>query len=393
MPLPQVLPALTFHVMQDAGTLAEHLFQLFARRWPTVRGPIARQRLPWEIFAELMRRALRPARGPAPAPRGILAGLAAGGPRWDAIQSDQHAADPATLDESADPARAGGVREDDDRGAARSRPAQSAGRGDRAAAANRNGRWRTGCWRSFPARLVARRPLVWGRGVCGPRARRVRAGGQSLPAARLPVDQTAADQTAPRWQSAHPSGGPSGAGGPAASGSGWRCGRFASGWAGPGGARTSCGCGRAWSTWRPRRPWNSRAATPAAGTTNCTPGSEADAAQERRVAEPHRGDRGPRNRRLVLASAVLATERVRAATGAVPVLRVSSQVLQRRARHVALLWAIRRPEDRSAETSRGAARIRPHAPRASRPRGGHAVVPALCASGETLAAAHASAIR
>src|SRR5437899_12821826 len=60
VPLTEVLPALTFHVMQDAGTVAEHLFQLF-------RGPLAdsswsdrRLRLPWEIFAELMRRALRP---------------------------------------------------------------------------------------------------------------------------------------------------------------------------------------------------------------------------------------------------------------------------------------------------------------------------------------------
>jgi hypothetical protein len=56
----QLLPALTFHVMQDAGTVADHLFQL-------VREPLAdsswsdrRLRLPWEIFAELMRRALRP---------------------------------------------------------------------------------------------------------------------------------------------------------------------------------------------------------------------------------------------------------------------------------------------------------------------------------------------
>ena len=60
VPLTQLLPALTFHVMQDAGTLAEHLFQLF-------RDPLAdsswsdrRLRLPWEIFAELMRRVLRP---------------------------------------------------------------------------------------------------------------------------------------------------------------------------------------------------------------------------------------------------------------------------------------------------------------------------------------------
>jgi Transposase DDE domain len=60
VPVTQLLPALTFHVMQDAGTLADHLFQLF-------RAPLAdsswsdrRLRLPWEIFAELMRRALRP---------------------------------------------------------------------------------------------------------------------------------------------------------------------------------------------------------------------------------------------------------------------------------------------------------------------------------------------
>ena len=60
VPVAQLLPALTFHVMQDAGTLAEHLFQVF-------RAPLAdsswsdrRLRLPWEIFADLMRRALRP---------------------------------------------------------------------------------------------------------------------------------------------------------------------------------------------------------------------------------------------------------------------------------------------------------------------------------------------
>lgn len=29
VPLTQLLPALTWHVMQDTGTLAEHLFQLF----------------------------------------------------------------------------------------------------------------------------------------------------------------------------------------------------------------------------------------------------------------------------------------------------------------------------------------------------------------------------
>jgi len=60
VPLTQVLPALTFHVMQDAGTLAEHLFQLFRTPLADSSWSDRRLRLPWEIFAELMRRALRP---------------------------------------------------------------------------------------------------------------------------------------------------------------------------------------------------------------------------------------------------------------------------------------------------------------------------------------------
>jgi hypothetical protein len=60
VPLTQVLPTLTFHVMQDAGTLAEHLFQLFRTPLADSSWSDRRQRLPWEIFAELMRRALRP---------------------------------------------------------------------------------------------------------------------------------------------------------------------------------------------------------------------------------------------------------------------------------------------------------------------------------------------
>lgn len=60
VPLTQVLPALTFHVMQDAGTLAEHLFQLFRTPLADSSWSDRRQRLPWEIFAELMRCALRP---------------------------------------------------------------------------------------------------------------------------------------------------------------------------------------------------------------------------------------------------------------------------------------------------------------------------------------------
>ena len=60
VPLTQVLPTLTFHVLQDAGTLAEHLFQLFRTPLANSSWSDRRQRLPWEIFAELMRRALRP---------------------------------------------------------------------------------------------------------------------------------------------------------------------------------------------------------------------------------------------------------------------------------------------------------------------------------------------
>ncbi|MBI4486291.1 MAG: IS4 family transposase [Acidobacteria bacterium] len=60
VPLTQVLPTLTFHVMHDTGTLAEHLFQLFRLPRADSSWSDRRQRLPWEIFAELMRRALRP---------------------------------------------------------------------------------------------------------------------------------------------------------------------------------------------------------------------------------------------------------------------------------------------------------------------------------------------
>ena len=58
--LTQLLPALTFHVMEESGTLADHLFQLFREPLADSSWSDRRLRLPWEIFAELMRRALRP---------------------------------------------------------------------------------------------------------------------------------------------------------------------------------------------------------------------------------------------------------------------------------------------------------------------------------------------
>src|SRR3989454_9384860 len=60
VPLNQLLPTLTFHVMQEAGTLADHLFQLFRQPLADSSWSDRRLRLPWEIFADLMRRALRP---------------------------------------------------------------------------------------------------------------------------------------------------------------------------------------------------------------------------------------------------------------------------------------------------------------------------------------------
>src|SRR5437667_11596048 len=60
VPLTQLLAALTWHAMQDTVTLAEHLFQLFREPLADSSWSDRRLRLPWEIFAELMRRALRP---------------------------------------------------------------------------------------------------------------------------------------------------------------------------------------------------------------------------------------------------------------------------------------------------------------------------------------------
>jgi DDE family transposase len=60
VPLSDLLPALTFHVMSGAGSLAEHFFQLFGESLADSSWADRRARLPWEIFADLMRRALRP---------------------------------------------------------------------------------------------------------------------------------------------------------------------------------------------------------------------------------------------------------------------------------------------------------------------------------------------
>jgi hypothetical protein len=60
VPLDQILQALTFHVTQGAGTLAEHFWELFQEPLSDSSWGDRRRRLPWEVFADLMRRALRP---------------------------------------------------------------------------------------------------------------------------------------------------------------------------------------------------------------------------------------------------------------------------------------------------------------------------------------------
>lgn len=60
VPVTQLLQALTFHVMQGAGTVSEHFFELFQEPLANSSWSDRRIRLPWEVFADLMRRALRP---------------------------------------------------------------------------------------------------------------------------------------------------------------------------------------------------------------------------------------------------------------------------------------------------------------------------------------------
>jgi hypothetical protein len=60
VPVSELLPALTFHVMHGTGTLAQHAAHLFDDALVDSSWADRRARLPWEVFAELMRRMLRP---------------------------------------------------------------------------------------------------------------------------------------------------------------------------------------------------------------------------------------------------------------------------------------------------------------------------------------------
>jgi hypothetical protein len=59
VPLAHLLPALVFHVMNGAGTLSEHCLQLFDEALADSSWSERRARLPWEVFAQLMRLGLR----------------------------------------------------------------------------------------------------------------------------------------------------------------------------------------------------------------------------------------------------------------------------------------------------------------------------------------------
>ena len=60
VPVRELFPALTFHALQGAGTLAEHSAEIFADALSDSAWADRRARLPWDVFADLMRRALRP---------------------------------------------------------------------------------------------------------------------------------------------------------------------------------------------------------------------------------------------------------------------------------------------------------------------------------------------
>ncbi len=74
VPLTQVLSALTFHVMKAKGTLGEHVAELFDTRIADSSLADRRARVPWTIFAELMQRMLRPRATLADAPEAFWQG-------------------------------------------------------------------------------------------------------------------------------------------------------------------------------------------------------------------------------------------------------------------------------------------------------------------------------
>jgi len=95
VPLDQIFQALTFHVTQGAGTLAEHFFELFQEPLADSSWSDRRRRLPWEVFTDLMRRALRPIATRRQAPDAFWRGwrlLALDGTQYSVTNTPQVAA-------------------------------------------------------------------------------------------------------------------------------------------------------------------------------------------------------------------------------------------------------------------------------------------------------------
>jgi hypothetical protein len=90
--LDQILQGLTFHVAQGAGTLAEHFWELFEEPLTDSSWGDRRRRLPWEVFADLMRRALRPIATRRGAPEAFWRGwrvLALDGTQYSVMNTPQ----------------------------------------------------------------------------------------------------------------------------------------------------------------------------------------------------------------------------------------------------------------------------------------------------------------
>ncbi len=243
VPLTHLLPALTWHVMQDTGTLAEHLFQLFREPLADSSWSDRRLRLPWEIFADLMRRALRPRAIARQHRDAFWRGwrvVALDGTQFSLINTPQIT---ATLPEGGDASRAGGVRQDDHRGLAGSGPAQSAGRRHRPQGRIRMGLGAAAAGAAAETRVVAGRSALWRDRLCPGGAAGLSARRQSLPAARVSDRQAAAHSAPGRWHTPGRARRACPAQSPPRRSSGSKSARFACAWAGRATAPTSCGCG------------------------------------------------------------------------------------------------------------------------------------------------------
>src|SRR5918994_511337 len=140
-------------------------------------------------------------RNAAAAPRGVLAGLALGGPRWHPVQFDQYTAGHDDVRESPDAPRSRGVRQDHDRGALGNWAGQSAGGRGRAQGRIGVGVGPAAAGTVAEAGGVVGRSLVWGGGLCVRRADGVSARRQPFLVAGLPDGQGPRDQAARRRQS------------------------------------------------------------------------------------------------------------------------------------------------------------------------------------------------